>query len=305
MYINSDIPFVDISFDVTFPNEVEVNCVKIFPPHQKPVVYVSIYKPPHINNEDFISSFDSLLFHLTKEPKYIISGDLNINTLDVDDKSSKNLASITSRYSLQQLITSPTRTTYHSATLIDHIYVPQHNQVIQSGNFSLTHSDHDCIYAVEHYIRQKYKPKIIHFRKFKNINWDEIKLNIKLHNWKTTINETDADSIFHDFHHDLNSFIDTYAPLCKKRVKGTPNPWLTSELIEAFHQRDILKNQAKSTQDPQLWIKYKKIRNLCTTAVRLAKKKYFVNKFQAAKNSTSIWKTYSELMGKKNTTTTK
>jgi exonuclease III len=182
IYINNDIPFVEISYDVSFPNEVEINSIKLFPKNRKPVVFISVYKPPHVNNNDFLSSFEALLFHVSKEQKYIIQGDFNINYQN-EDAHSKELKNLAHRYQMEQIITSPTRTTETSSSLIDLVFVPKKNNIIQSGNFPLTHSDHDCIFAVDHFLRPKQQPRTIQCRDYKNTDFAAIKTFLKNYKW--------------------------------------------------------------------------------------------------------------------------
>ena len=52
-------------------------------------------------------------------------GDLNANMLDVSNNATKNLNSIIELYQLTQTISSPTRVTMTSSTLLDQFVSPQ------------------------------------------------------------------------------------------------------------------------------------------------------------------------------------
>jgi exonuclease III len=130
-----------MKIDVSFPEFVEVYAIKLYPKFRKPVVVVSVYKPPDTDNDIFLESLDAFLYFLKSDStQFIIMGDTNINFLS-NDKASRTLKSLTKTFSLNQLISNPTRITNTSSTLIDHIFVPQTMKIKQSGNFTLTHTD--------------------------------------------------------------------------------------------------------------------------------------------------------------------
>ena len=55
--------------------------------------------------------------------------------------------------------------------------------------------------------------------------------------------------------------VDKHAPLRNKRVRSCKSPWITSQLKQRLHARDILKLKATPSGDPDDWCKFKKLRN--------------------------------------------
>lgn len=301
LYIRNDHKYCIANFDVAFPEFVEVHALKIFPKFRKPLICISIYKPPKTNNEAFLSSFEALVSNLNKEnDDFMILGDLNIDLIK-NKKYSKELKSMIKTLTLKQLINNPTRTTDKSSTLIDHIYIPKsmNRLVRQSGNFILTESDHDCIFSVLNYKKIKFPPKIIQSRNFKKTDWKAVTEKFEQIDFNILI-ECPIQDIYNEFLLTIDKLINEIAPFKKKRIKDRNNKWLTSELLKLYKKRDECRHEAKITNNLELTKYYKCIRNTANIATKHAKKTYFTDKFKGANDCKKIWNTYNELTGKSN-----
>lgn len=97
IYIKDGFSFLPLNYEVTFPTEVEVNCIQVFPPFHKSIIVVLIYRPPIDSlRSSFVRSFESLLFQIERDNvESIILGDFNID-LNVKDKFSSSLVSLVS-----------------------------------------------------------------------------------------------------------------------------------------------------------------------------------------------------------------
>ena len=108
----------------------------------KSIIVCASYRPP----DSPLPSFEVLL-----KPSYIqaltlckpivILGDLNCNVLS-ENSESKALASFMSDVNLSQVITTPTRTTDASSSLIDVILVSNPNIISENGVLNTPISDH-------------------------------------------------------------------------------------------------------------------------------------------------------------------
>ena len=56
-----------------------------------------------------------------------------------------------------------------------------------------------------------------------------------------------------------------------KRVRGSKAPWITTELKQLMHQRDVLKIKAIQSKNPQDWSAFKKARNTVNNDIKRAK----------------------------------
>ena len=153
-----------LTFDVKyyFSNEIENIFIDIFLPETKPFTLGFFYRPP--NQYNFLHLIEDDFKKLNPESKELhILGDININTLIDDNRSifeirkntplrnslpslCKQYIAFCSSFSLKQLISSPTRITCSSSTIIDHILTNTTNTISQSGVIDLGISDHNIIF---------------------------------------------------------------------------------------------------------------------------------------------------------------
>ena len=111
------------------------------------IIFGVIYRKPGTNIDEFNSELKSLLQKLNLDKNLcIIVGDFNMDLLSKEDKSNYLLRLMQS-FGLSQVISSPTRITSSSATLIDHIYTNISSCCIHSGCIEAGISDHLPIYA--------------------------------------------------------------------------------------------------------------------------------------------------------------
>ena len=86
------------------------------------------------------------------------------------------------------------------------------------------------------------------------------------------------------------------ALLRKARVRGRGSPWITSELKKQMLDRDILKIKAIKSNDPVVWAKFKKQRNIVNKVVKQAKQFYYQTSFSDHKgDSRKTWQIINEL----------
>jgi exonuclease III len=300
IYIKSDHKYHCMQFDVTFPEFVEVHAVKIYPKFRKPVVVVSIYKPPSTENDIFLDSLDAFLHILTSEnSNFVIMGDNNINLL-LNDKPARNIKALAKLFSMKQLIINPTRVTNTSSTLIDHIFTPLTMKIKQSGNFTLTHSDHECIFVTLGTPIVKSPPKLINLRDLKHADFNEATERLKQIDLLSLfqLDTGNKEDIFTHFNDILSLLINSVAPFKKKRVKNRGNSWLTKDLIQLYKQRDACLQQARLLQSDSLFKTFRQLRNAANIATKRQKVEYFSEKFQSSSDSKNVWKVFNELTGK-------
>ena len=154
-YIKSSIAY---SYKDSFCSNTGSIFTNIFLPKSKPTLLGILYKSP--NKSDFVKHINVFTETgaLDKQACYLL-GDLNINLI-LDEKeifsnksyisNSQNLPPLTKGYldfcfffSLEQLISIPTRVINKTATLIDHVLTNSCQKVSQSGVIELGISDHD------------------------------------------------------------------------------------------------------------------------------------------------------------------
>ncbi|XP_068738010.1 uncharacterized protein [Montipora capricornis] len=129
-------------------HQLENLCIEIRKPRSKPFLVVTWYRPPDSSVEIF-SYFESLMGKIDAENvEFYVLGDLNCNLAAPQlDHNANLLSSIADVYSLQQLITDPTRCTESSSTLTDLVFTNRPDRIVCSGVSHVGISDHSLIYA--------------------------------------------------------------------------------------------------------------------------------------------------------------
>ena len=119
------------------------------------------------------------------------------------------------------------------------------------------------------------------------VNWDEV----------CSLNNNDPNISCKKFIDTITFYLDEYAPyrkLSKKEVELLEKPWITSEILNKCHERDLLLKTISKEKDPiklsDLKNKFKAIRNEITKDKRKGKKLHYEAYFQSNKNRTAkIW----------------
>ena len=148
IYISQSVPFqrrLDLE-----NNDIECIWIEILFPKSKGFLIRVIYRPPDSSKHlpgNFNETFESMLSMVVSEDKEcILTGDINCNYLESSDH--KELKSILSLFNLKQLISSPTRITKESKTLIDVICSNEKQNISSVKVIPAGLSDHvDWVFA--------------------------------------------------------------------------------------------------------------------------------------------------------------
>ena len=142
-------------------------------------------------------------------------------------------------YSLEQLISVPTRITKITTTLIDHVLTNSPHKIIQSGVIKMSLSDHELIYCMRKTTKLKSnKHNELNIRTLKNYtakNFIELLNKTDFSNYQTF---SCVNKAYLDFITKLITAIDTLCPSKKIRIKGNTNTWFDSEVISKVNKRD-------------------------------------------------------------------
>ena len=111
---------------------VELCWVEIDPCNGKAPIFIrSIHRHPGANIEEFTKHFDDLIIKLQNRYQLCILGDMNIDFLKYNDYTqTEDCLAMLHSNNISAIIIKPTRITNYTATLIDHIYTNNTNQMI-------------------------------------------------------------------------------------------------------------------------------------------------------------------------------
>ena len=222
---------------ITIPNSnnsylAEMLWVEISTKKTKIAVGV-FYKPPKIPYACFEKVFDSLLYIYSKYQNTILLGDFNVNMLNSDSLEVRALNNfIIDPFELTQLVKSPTRITEKSSTLIDLMFVSNVENVLFSGSCDAPGiSDHHFTYLAYNVKKEKFKPKIVKSRMFKNFDFEGFQRHAENINWESIIMVGDVNTKVTILENLINEALDPFAPVKTFTVrKPGGTPWITEEI---------------------------------------------------------------------------
>ena len=179
------------------------------------------------------------------------------------------------------MIKFPTRITYNTSTLIDHILTNSQNNISQSGVINTAISDHNMIYCTRKILKAKYKRhKELTFHSLRNYSVDIYKQALEIASFPNYDNFHNPDIPYNDFINRLDYLVNAVAPFKTVRVKNNTSEWFDGEIADRIHTRDKLYKRFKLTKlhvDEEI---YKEARNVVQNLIRKKKKAYFEEKLK-------------------------
>ena len=242
----------------------------------------------------WLDNFNDILSDLSIEwdGMLILSDDINVDLLRPEKSETRKYKEILDSLNLEQLVTKPTRTTHHSATLIDHIITNMKQQVTHTDVLpALLISDHDAPYICVNVRIPRFVPRFKMIRNERYFNkdafikdFDELPLNI-VYAFDEPDSQVDIlNSLFREC-------LDKHAPLKRTKVSRPPAPWMKNPDIAQL-QRDIqvlhtISNDKKD--DGFSRSRYCDARNKLKYKIKTAKREFYKRAF-SSKNPKDVWK---------------
>ena len=202
----------------------------------KPLIFGCFYRPPdsskHLSN-NFNDQLNENIERVSKENKeMIIMGDFNINY--ENDKNSRlhhDIKNIMTFHGFKQIVTTPTRITKDTATLIDHIFVTKPSNFPSSSAVTTCISDHDFIYCCRKINTTKFSFRTIKCRNYCRYNSANLRNDVRDVDWTPVYNNNiDVNSAVTYLTTKLKDIFDWHAPLIEKRIKGKPSDWINDNI---------------------------------------------------------------------------
>ena len=301
------------SISIFIPRVIESQFIKIKNSKNKYTIIGNIYRPnsaPFADIKYFNQALKDILLKIKSEQslknaqEIIIVGDMNINLL----KHSTHLE--TGSYletllenSLLPLITLPTRIVHNSATLLDHISTNICDDNFDSGIIISDISDHFPIFYIRHYKDRTPKDtQELKIRKYDDASVLKFKQLLENSDWNSILNNNDPESAFHCFFDKIDNYFEISFPekTINTMFKRKPfNPWMTEALIVSRKNKAKLFN--KKLRKPNLITinKFKEYNAVYTRLVRVARKKYYDDKFkQYSRDCKQTWQTINCVLGR-------
>ena len=279
-------------------------------PKTKPFIVGIFYRPP--NKSKFLENITDDFSKLhTENNDVFILGDMNIN-LSKNGKyisgSYKNdvitecplfnkYQEFLSNFGIKQLISSPTRITCNTSSLIDHVLTNADNKVSQSGVLDTGLSDHQLIFCTRKLNKIKTgSTKYISFRSMKKYTKELFIESLKAVHFPNYENFQDSNLAYSDFLSKLTKVINNIAPTKQSKVKNRSQEWFDGEIAEKISIRDKLFKKFKKSRLHVDEIIFKEARNDVENIIKRKKKIFFENKLnENIGKPKELWKTLNDI----------
>ena len=208
---------------------------------------IPLFRPHGIQIcKDFNTVFsDMLTASKAKNKEIILAGDLNC---DYKKPSiNKTLKDIIQVFSLKQMISSPTRITKNTQTLIDIIACSHSNNIAKAGVYLASISDHDLTGLCRKINCKRFAPRRIITRNYKNYDPENFKSDVRTIPWGNMVNHA-LNSVWDNFKYFLMQCINKHAPIMERSVGGRDCPWLTPDIRQHMKEREFISVRPESME---------------------------------------------------------
>ena len=259
--------------------------------HKSLVVCVA-YRPPNCP----VTCYMSDLIPAYTQPvllgkDIVITGDLNCDML-ADSNESRALKDFCSTLNLTQLISTPTRVTETSETLIDVILTSSETLIKSSGVQELTISDHFIVHCTLNLKSPKPQPVSITTRSYKNFNPEDFCDDVSKVPWDTVRLFDHVDDQVSSFNKLFLEILDQHAPWKTFKAKYRKSRVMSPEIKELVLQRNNQLKIARQTLHQSDWEEYRILRRKVKATIRETEIVFVRNEISSNKeNKSSKWKT--------------
>jgi len=206
----------------------EVSAVEIV---EYNLVVVCVYRSPDGDFAIFLQKLETVIKKIIVRKKQIIlCGDWNINFMQ-ESKKLRDLQEILLLYNLVNTVTSPTRVTKNSTSLIDVIITNKEITRDTATVIDLGYSDHMAQVLKLPIKRMLHRWNIIASRKYSDKNVEEFKYMLSKETWQEVYLTSDVDSALQIFRDNFDYYFNTAFPYKLHKHKNTQdNNWITKGL---------------------------------------------------------------------------
>ena len=203
--------------------------------------------------------------------------------------------------SMFQLINEPTRSSYYGDVVIrsclDHITTNVPNKCCNTAVLVGGNSDHLAVMTTKKSREVNSTPSLVRKRSYKGFNIGNFLLEVMYTDFSPVTmsqNIEEAASLFSDI---FSSVLNNHAPLRNFQSHQNYAPWLSEELKRKITKRNDLKRYSLFTRDPEVFNKYKILRNQIKNEVKNEKLTYYKSRLSSGNvTSRQVWNTAFEIL---------
>ena len=305
LYLSKQLNFkmrLDLCSDRT--ETMESLFIEICNPNGKNIIVGVIYRPPNMDVNLFLNTFNETLGKISKENKIChLMGDFNLNLMNYQNHTvTGNFLDGLYSNAFVPMITCPTKITSHTATLIDNIFT-NHYFESASGLLLTDISDHLPIFSIC-LMDPSYKDRnetILVRDKCPN-NKIRFKEQLMNNSWFQLEGINDPKTAYKTFFNKFSEIYNNCFPFKKIRIRCgfRSKPWLSNGLLNSIKKKNKLYKKFLQNPTPQSVTFYKTYKNKLNHSLRISKRLYYEKKLENCKsNNRATWKLLNEIICKK------
>ena len=182
-------------------------------------------------------------------------------------------------YSLNNLITEPTRVSNNSATCLDPIFVSDEIESFESGVINTDHhlTDHFATYCSLNLISNVPQS----FRRdvwlYNQADFDLLRTDLLNTEWDSILSDTDIDVVCQHFNNKLNDLVLKHIPKKSVIIRGNDRPWFNSTIRKEIRLRDRFRKRYIRTKTLHHKEVYRHQRNKVNNLKKILKEQYITN----------------------------
>ena len=220
--------------------------IEIFQKNSKNLAVGSLCRHPCMQNSEFNDEYLKPLSEklISENKEVILLGDFNIDLLKCDsNKNVSDFLDIIYSTNLVPNITSPTRLTSRSQTLIDNIFSSIINDDCIAGNLISPISDHHTQFLIiPNYAITQNSKKDLYIRNFKRFSSKKLIKYLEKVNWDNilSVSEVNVDKYFQNFSNKITDILDKHVlntKLSLKKMKRSNKPWLPKGFLKSINKK--------------------------------------------------------------------
>ena len=280
---------------------LEAQWFLIHRPHCKNVVICNLYRPPSGNLDKAVSylgeCFDTIN---TDKSDVFILGDLNVDFQNKSSPSFKKVNFFAQSRGLAQLVSTTTRNTSKSQTLLD-VVLSNSRFIKQAGTLEHHISDHQPIYVVHKKGRDKRESVRFEGRSYRNYDRDIFKEMLREEvDWEKFLEIRNPENAWDYMLEQIIIILDKTCPIRTFHIKNYRPDWMTDELIEQIKDRDYFYCKAKANGNEDDWNIAKYLRNTTNSNIRCSKREFVLKELNENGNDAKkFWKVIRKVIPSK------
>lgn len=228
----------------------------------------------------------------------VLIGDFNVDFTSPSCAAAAPLFEITTRSSLTNYVSSPTRVTSHSKTMLDLFFS---SSAIHGPceTVQLDISDHYAVLAhVTHTTKTPKQSSEIRSRRLHKVNWDRFEEDLQV---ACNVSDVvDIDTATSEYIAGIIGVLDKHAPIViRRRKERRPCPWLTDELVACVRARNSAHRRLmKDRTNEELRQVHRIARSTARKLDRKLKNLYFMKQCETS-DQRRLWSVMNDVTGRR------